>query len=580
MNDDARIERVLQLVLRLASGDLDARVEPLGIDDPLDGVTEGLNMLGEELSASMAALRRSEEGFRTLIEQSPDAIVVHREEHLIYINEAMSSLVGYRDKSDLTGERVGPLFSFDQDIDTAQRSADASGSGAPAKTRDARMVHRDGSILNVEVASIPIVFDGNPATLTTVRDVSARKQFTAKMMELDRMIAVGTLAAGVGHEINNPLAYVITNLEYAIERLKTLAGSRARPFELTKEFETLFEALFEAHHGADRVRQIVTDLKNFSRSHGGAQKRFELRPVLESAINMAFNEIRHRAQLVRDFEGTTIVFGNPSRLGQVFLNLLINAAHSIPEGAAHDNRILVRTRTTPEGVRIEITDSGVGIESAHIPRLFDPFFTTKSVDQGTGLGLYICRRTVNELGGEIEIESAPGSGSTFRVLLPRHDEKPIETVSLPKAHTRDALESARILIVDDEPNICRSLVRLIGLEHDVSSVTDAKQALTQFLDGVDYDLVLCDIMMPDMTGIELYNETRRRVPEMAEKIYFFTGGALTASGTELLEKMPERCFEKPLDMERIRQTIRDCLEAKREQDTSRPLQRHLTLRGL
>lgn len=578
MNDANRIERVLELVLRLASGDLDARMEPLGMDDPLDGVTEGLNMLAEELSSSMTALRRSEKSFRTLIERSPDAILVHRDDRLVYVNEALLALLGYQEKSDVIGKQVEPLFDFEKN--SAPRLASIPGSSSPPATREGRMVHRDGMIINVEVASIPIVFDGNAATLTTVRDISARKQLTAKMMELDRMIAVGTLAAGVGHEINNPLAYIITNLEYALDQIKSLSDFNFRSLELSTNLNELSLALSEAYQGAERVRQIVTDLKTFSRSHSPTEEKFELGPVLESAINMAFNEIRHRARLMKDFEETPIIIGNPSRLSQVFLNLLVNAAHSIPEGAAHDNSILVRTKTTTEEVQIEIIDTGRGIEPEHIPRIFDPFFTTKSVGQGTGLGLYICRRIVQDHGGEIEVRSEHGKGSTFRVLLPVRSEKAIRPGYLPRHSAREEIQKARILIVDDEPNICRSLVRLLGRNHEVASVTDARQALEQFIDGKDYDIVLCDIMMPEMTGVELYRETVRCAPQMAERMFFFTGGAFSSSSRAFVEQMKERCLEKPLDMKRIQQIIQDKLEARRKDETSHHLQRNVTLRSL
>ncbi len=559
MNDTTRIDRILQEVLQLAGGNLNARVEPIGADDPLDGVAEGLNMLAEELSASMTALRRSESCFRTLIECSPDAILVHRDDRLVYVNRSILSLLDYPDTADLIGKRVDLLFGFDDDNGAAHRLADIPGDGSPPATREGRMVRCDGKTLHVEVASIPIVFNGSSAVLTTVRDVSARKELTAKMMELDRMIAVGTLAAGVGHEINNPLAYIIWNLDYALGQVKSQSGSDNGLTDLGE----LSQALSEARTGAERVREIVTDLKTFSRSHNHTKEKLTLRPVLESAVNMAYNEIRHRAKLVRDFEETSIIIGNPSRLSQVFLNLLVNAAHSIPEGTTEVHSILVRTKNVADEVRIEFIDTGRGIESKHIPRLFEPFFTTKPVGQGTGLGLYICQHIVQDHGGDIEVESEPGKGSTFRVLLPRCSEKETET-SCQSTHssTIEETKKARILIVDDEPDVGRSLVRLLGHVHEVTSVGTAQQALKQFLGGEDYDVVLCDLMMPGMTGMELYSKVKQRIPHIAEKMIFYTGGAFTPSSRAFAEQMRNRCLEKPLDMKRVQQMIHERVKAR------------------
>jgi PAS domain S-box-containing protein len=546
VSQDARIDQLLALVLELANGNLDARLETGTRTDRLDGVIEGLNMLAEELSASTAALMRSEASFRSLIERSPDAMFVHREERFVYANAAALALLGPGDPSQLWSSALPQLLQPKEPL-----ASNLVATGDEATTHEARLICHDGAKLDLEVVSIPVNFDGRAATLTIARDISARKQLTAKMMEMDRMIAVGTLAAGVGHEINNPLAYVISNLDYALD------GIRANGAVSPEPLAPMHQALVEAREGAERVRHIVRDLRTFSSTPETTVSTVELVPVLESAIHMAFNEIKHRAVLVREYEGAPRVRGCPSRLGQVFLNLLVNAAHAIPVGTASEHRVTVRASCQGNQVQIEVTDTGTGLAQQHLSRLFDPFFTTKPVGQGTGLGLFICRRIVSEHGGEIEVESGVGQGSTFRVRLPAASTvtQATQTMQAPELHVPPSRKRARVLVVDDEPGIGRSLARALGRDHDVSTVTCARDALGCLLEHDDFDAVLCDVMMPEMTGVDLYVALERSRPDLAARMLFITGGAFTPSTQAFVQTMADRCLEKPFDIRELRRKL-------------------------
>jgi two-component system NtrC family sensor kinase len=236
----------------------------------------------------------------------------------------------------------------------------------------------------------------------------------AQLMFADRLAAMGRLAAGVGHEINNPLAYVISNLNYVHTELKS--PQRAPSEESRQE---MLIAIAEAKEGAERVRLIVQDLKTLSRPDDASIGTSDLSAVVRSAANIASHEIRRRARLVEECQGMPLVRGNPARLGQVFLNLLINAAHAIPEGQVEDNEIRVVARLeSPERILVEVRDTGCGIPPEYLERIFDPFFTTKPSGQGTGLGLSLCHNIITAMGGTITVESKVAQGTTFRVLLP------------------------------------------------------------------------------------------------------------------------------------------------------------------
>jgi PAS domain S-box-containing protein len=390
-------------------------------------------------------------------------------------------------------------------------------------------------------------------------DITERKLLLAQLQVAGRMASVGTLAAGVAHEINNPLAYVVGNVEYVIEKLEALERDRGeRPGGPQAIAADCVKVLREAQEGAERVRLIVRDLKLFSRPDEEQRTPVSLPRVIEAALNLAEADIRYRARLERKLAQVPPVFANEARLSQVFLNLLVNAAQAIPEGDPDRHRITVETRVGPGGrVVAEVRDTGLGIRPEIRARIFDPFFTTKAVGGGTGLGLTICHGIVSALGGSIEVESEVGRGSTFRVSLPRTTvtERPEEKKVTPQAPRR-----ARILVVDDEPMMCRALARMLGSEHETLSTTDPRDAVRRIESGERFDLVLSDVAMGGMTGIELYGRLARTSPELAERMLFMTGGALTQSAAAFLDGLPGRVLEKPLTADVVRSAVARALQ--------------------
>jgi len=282
-----------------------------------------------------------------------------------------------------------------------------------------------------------------------------------------------------------------------------------------------------------------------------------LRRVLDSSVNIAWNEIRHRARLVKDYGDTPMVESNESRLGQVFLNLLLNAAHAIPEGETERNEIRVSTRTDGRGYAVvEIRDTGVGIPPEIRDRIFDPFFTTKPAGEGTGLGLWICSGILSALGGEITVDSDKGKGSVFRVALP-----PVAMEAPSMAAARAPVDAGapggRLLIVDDEPMILGALRRSFSSDYHVTCVGDGRRALERIRAGERYDAILCDLMMPEITGMDLYAEMSRIAPEQIERMVFVTGGAFTPRAREFLENIPNARVEKPIDFQNLKLLLRN-----------------------
>ncbi|HEX8438075.1 ATP-binding protein [Archangium sp.] len=371
---------------------------------------------------------------------------------------------------------------------------------------------------------------------TALHDVTELRQMQYRLSLTERMATVGTLAAGVAHEINNPLAFLLGQLE--------LAERQLRQWPASEPLESLRTTLGEARVGAERVSTIVRDLGTFSHPEARPMGPLDVLEVLDLSVKMAMGELRHRARLVRDYRKVPDVLADSSRLGQVFLNLLVNAAQAIPEGHADRHEIRLRVRAEAGSVVVEIHDTGQGIPAELLGRIFDPFFTTKPVGQGTGLGLSITHGLVTALGGELTVESEPGRGSVFRVRLPG---APVQTAKTPQPLPTplEAPRRGRILIVDDEPMFAQTLKLLLGMDHDVEALLEAREALARLRNGASHDVILCDLMMAEMTGMQFHEELSRVAPELARRVIFMTGGAFTQSARDFLARVPNPWLLKP-----------------------------------
>jgi PAS domain S-box-containing protein len=422
------------------------------------------------------------------------------------------------------------------------------------------LVLRDSREIPIADSCAPIKPDNGSfgGVVLVFRDLTAQRDaevLHAKLQQqlvfADRMASVGTLAAGMAHEINNPLSYVAANVDMAIEEIGSISGGSS-----SGRMKELEEMMIEARSGVSRITKIVRTLKTFSRIEAERTDVMELQPVIELAINMAFNEIRHRARVVEDYGKVPLVEGDDARLGQVFINLLVNAAQAFPEGDAQANEIRIVTLTDPTGrAVVEVRDNGPGMEPDVLKRIFDPFFTTKALGTGTGLGLAISHNIVTGMGGEIFVQSQLRHGTVFRVTLPASRCSALAAAALegkPSAHTGPR---ATVLVVDDEPSIGLALRRILR-HHEVTVVSSAQAALDLLTAGKEFDVVLSDLMMPGMSGIELYRSLVKRVPRMVSRVVFLTGGAFTAEANMFLDEIGNERMEKPFDTTKVRETVR------------------------
>ena len=514
-----------------------------------------------EISRHRSEVERSERLLRSILESVPDGVMV-ADEHggFVLWNPAAESIMR-KGKTSLPPEAWPDYYGLhlsDRNtpcpVDEQPLLRALAGQQVAEQEQFLRTdAAPDGAWLSVKARPLYDAEHTVRGAVAVVRDVSREKATQEQLLISDRMASLGMLAAGVGHEINNPLAAVIGNLDIAQRRLAETRGADDSP-----EQKELREVLDDARGAADRIAQIVRDLRIFARhedrTSANEGQAVDVKRVLESTTRMAWNELRHRAKVVREYEDLPQVRGSESRLGQVFLNLIVNAAQAIGEGDAESNQIRVSARRGAEGwVVVEVTDTGAGIAEDALKHLFTPFYTTKPPGVGTGLGLAICQRIVNEAGGSIHVESTVGKGTSFFVQLPvagKDDLPRVQSVPPPAPAKR----RAKILVVDDEPMIT-TLVRRTLKEHDVVTTTQPREALDRLRAGECFDVIFCDLLMPQITGMEIYAELQLHRPEYLERMVFMTGGAFTPAATTFMQQVANARVEKPFNAEKLRALV-------------------------
>ncbi len=429
-----------------------------------------------------------------------------------------------------------------QVLSLLQTEARWSGEGA--------FLTKDGKERFYEATLAPLRdVDGSAYALVAVhRDITEKKQLQTRLAVSERLASIGTLSAGVAHEINNPLSYVLANLTSLSAGMEDLAG-----YVEPVHFNSLQQLVAETREGASRIRDIVKELSVLSRAPAEGRPSCDLNRVLRFVLKVANLELRYRARTVVELADLPPVAASESKLSQVLLNLIMNAAQAIPEGHPERHEVRIRTRLLPgDAVECEVSDTGCGIAPADLGRIFDPFFTTKPVGKGTGLGLSVCHALVTSFKGDITVQSEQGKGTTFRVMLPVDTSNPFDLDAAAALLTPS--RRSRVLIVDDEANVANAVQRLLAQDHQVVVATSGPEALEQ-LRGQDFDIILCDVMMPGMTGLELHGVIEERHPAHAERMYFMTGGVFSDSTLKFLERIPQRSLLKPLDEEKLRTLV-------------------------
>lgn len=504
-------------------------------------------------------LRERERWFSTTLRAIGDAVVaVDIAGRVTFMNRAAEDMVG-RALADVAGLPVASVFRLVNEktrspVGDPTRLAIERG-GVVTLPPHTALVAGDREV-SVEDSAAPIVDERGQqiGAVIVLRDVSVARKGQEQIALADRLASLGAVAAGVAHEINNPLTYIVGNVGFLSEELARLRRMTAGGVSLEQApkvadcLSQLEQLASEIDEGATRVARIVADLGCFGQQPVEIQNG-SVRQALDWALRVSRAAITEHATIRLELQPVPEVRGDEGRLGQVFLNLLLNAAHALRNGDPATHELCVATHVEPapgDGERpsvvVSVRDTGTGMTDAVRERIFDPFFTTKPIGMGTGLGLSVCHGIVQELGGSIVVTSELGEGSVFEVRLPAAEHAAAAHAAHPVAVTSS---SARLLVVDDDPRVLSVLARMLD-DHDVLVAHGARAALA-LLDGAQpgIDAILCDLLMPEMNGIELYRELGRRHPSLQGRVIFLSGGANTALAREFLVSVDNPCLKKP-----------------------------------
>lgn len=506
-----------------------------------------------------AAQQRSNDGFLRFIETLPDAVIVHRQGRIDHVNPSTIAMLGLKDEGDLIGTPYLELVLREDRAVAAAELEDVREHPVGRTPVELRFERSGGGVAVASVASVRLPHGDGQAVASVARDLTESRRVQTQLAFADRMMSVGTMASGIAHEINNPMTFVIGNLDL----LKK--GLLDKDDELEAlGLEDAAGIVDDALEGAQRVKRIISDLKTFSRNNKDDVARIDVREPVAAAIQMASNEVKNRAVLVQDLQAIPPVLGSEAGLCQVFLNLIVNAAHAMPEGGVHENQLQVRAFAEGDQlVVVEIHDTGSGIPEENIPRLFDPFYTNKPVGEGTGLGLSICHSIVRDHGGEIVVESQLGVGTCFRVLLPvaRGAVEPNRDL----AHTSTGrTRGASILVIDDETAVGRLFQRVLAPRHRVIVGTSATEALDLLESEETPDVIFCDLALKDPSGMQLHARISRDAPHLTSRLVFTTGGARSPDGRAAALETEQPVLRKPFTPAMISQTVDKMVLAGRE----------------
>ncbi|MFL5290990.1 MAG: two-component system sensor histidine kinase NtrB [Myxococcales bacterium] len=415
-----RIRRLVDAAARIAADDLEARAR-LGGSDELAMAGRAFDEMADAVASTRVRLRESEERVRLLLESTGEGICgLDLSGRVTFCNPAALKLLRVVSSAQILGQPLYELLRLPGSEQTLEPAWIELALKTCARVeQELALPCEDGSVVPVHHSGSPVLLEGKlVGRVVTLTDLTGKKRAEedlrrsqAQLRMADRLATVGTLSAGVAHEINNPLAYTIANLGYVAERLRDLPGSL--------DLDEVDTAIAEALEGAERVRRIVKDMKTLSRVDDETITAVDVERALDASVNMAIHELRQKANVVKEYAGVGFALANEGRLVQVFLNLLVNASQAIATSSPESNEVRIVTCLDAEGrIAVEISDTGGGIPEDVLPRIFDPFFTTKPLGVGTGLGLSICHSLVTTIGGEIDVTSKVGAGTRFLLTLP------------------------------------------------------------------------------------------------------------------------------------------------------------------
>lgn len=545
--------------------------------DPIDFAKTLGAQLGQAIALTMSfeKLGMSELRSRTLMDSASCGILVLDQSGIILeVNKKGEELFG-NPKEEILNKNYKNFFVAKEDQIYASTELKELITQKKLPPKEGYIKDAKGAIRDIEYSAVCVEIGNENLLLFILNDVTERNSMRIQTLLSDKLATMGTLAAGIVHEINNPITWILSNLNFLKEHIKALQDgidnlhtvTQRSNFnisvlqitnfmeELKNQFISFQEVINDSLQGGEQVQDIIHNLKGFARTDDETEKDLvDIHEILNTAIKIATPEFKYRAKLEKNFaDNIPMLFSNKGKLHQVFLNLIMNAAQALSEDHERPNFLIISTQKTKNKVRVDITDTGSGISEENLTKIFEPFFTTKPLGIGTGLGLSICHQIIENLGGEIVVKSKLGEGSTFSVYLPVDKAR----ISLPQEPKKEeSFTPARILIVDDEPSLLKTLRRILETQHSVTGAGSGQAALELLSYDLDrFDIIITDLNMPDVSGIDIYRFLESKNRGLEHRLIFMTAGASTPDNQTFLSQIKNACIEKPFRREELLKLI-------------------------
>lgn len=527
----------------------------------------------DSLSAGLQGLE--DQSFRVLIECFPVGVLVYRRGTVVYANQRLQEYVGLG-ADDLVGKPVAylieSLFAETERAAGHSRLQQAARGGVlPPVER--RLKRADGKLGVAELTSLTVAIAGVPTQLTIVHDLTDRRNMEAQIATADRMATLGRVAAGLAHELNNPLAHLLGSLELASERLPSAYGivdelrASLRRVDGPPDLHTLGESLVqvaahlgavggmltEAAGGARRVRGVMDDFRAVSMPSTAEARPVDLVAAVRSALRLAQHQLQAVALIDELLTEAPLVVADESRLCQAVVYLLVDVAGHLRQSGLERQPLLIAVGGAIGSATLRVSAP----QHCGIDRLLTaPFSPGGWAAQHTGV--QVCGEIVRRYGGHIEAVCDAGS-SGIAISLPAAVARSAASEPLLSAH----VGRGHVLVIDDDRFVANILQRVLIGDHDVTVETNPLTALRRLESGEVFDVVLCDAMMPDLGGLELFQRLRASMPQVAARVVFVTGGAFAENADQLLAETGRPCLAKPFDIARVRQTVAEHVAAAR-----------------
>lgn len=521
--------------------------------------------------------------FAALAECTSDAVFItdFDSARFVEVNARAAELLGYtrEELCEMTGRQLHPLEDADIVTEISRELVDKGTVFRPA----VRLIRKDGTTLWLELRSRAYYAESRKLYVTFIRDVSvivAREQELSdayqtlnetelRLVHTSRLAALGQLATGIAHEVNNPTATLLSCQEALLGDLASLTlflqETTPQPLDACRAMAHLAEgaiaAVKDSLESVHRISSVVNNLKGFATIDAHAITAVDINDVVTAAQSLVRAELRGVRSVRLSLQAHRTLPGDGSKLTQAVANLLLNAAYAVRNTL--EGEILIETEDDGAGVVVRVSDNGEGVPEGLEVRIFEPFFTTKPVASGTGLGLSVCSDIATKHRGRLSLAHPRLGGATFEFYVPRDTGFSLRPKPVPSAVPP---QPSRLLIIDDEPTLVRAYRRLLSRSHQVVGAYGGDEALALLARDDNFDMILCDLMMPRVDGVAVYRHLERWQPHLLPRLLFCTGGPTNPQCRKFLEETPVDLVLKPVTQELLLEWVARKTQLRRRED--------------